>query len=90
MIKVGVNRQGTHRIWNYELKMRYSLKTNKPIWRKNNNQKQSENAFLREKLGSQWRWKEGYRLHTEEWNGLHEQKEIKLLCVLYQSQVKTS
>lgn len=32
--------------------------------------------------GSWWRWEEGHRLHTEDWNGLQELKEIKIMCVL--------
>lgn len=89
MIKVGAIRQGIHRSWNYELKMRYSLEECKQTYlEKENNRKQSENAVggvPQEKQGSQWRWKEGYRLHTEEWDGLHELNENKIMCMLYQS-----
>ena len=45
MIKVGAIRQGIHRSWNYELKMRYSLEECKQTYlEKENNRKQSENA----------------------------------------------
>lgn len=45
MIKVGAIRQGIHRSWNYELKMRYSLEECKQTYmEKENNRKQSEKA----------------------------------------------
>lgn len=43
-----------------------------------------------EKQVSQRRWKEGHRKHPEEWDGLHGLKENEIMCVPYQSEVKTS